>query len=95
MEKTRDESWLSRSLGVFRYTRQAVELVWSTSKPLTIAFASLTLIAVLLPAAMAVVGKQIIDGVLLASETGALADRSTAMMWVAAEGALVISMAGI
>ncbi len=95
MEKTQDESWLSRSLGVFRYTRRAVELVWSTSKPLTIAFASLTLIAGLLPAAMAVVGKQIIDGVLLASETGALADRSTALMWVAAEGALVITMAGI
>ncbi|MFT5684764.1 MAG: ATP-binding cassette subfamily B protein [Myxococcota bacterium] len=95
MEQTQPESWLSRSFGVFRYTRRAVELVWSTSKPLTVAFASLTLIAGLLPAAMAIVGKQIIDGVLLASETGILDDRNTALMWVGVEGLLVVAMAGI
>ena len=91
MEKKK--SWLARSLGVFRYTHRAVELVWGTSRPLTVAFAVLTLIAGLLPAAMAVVGKQIIDGVLLASETGALADRNTALMWVGLEGLLVVAMA--
>ena len=90
MEKKK-ESWLARSLGVFRYTRRAVELVWGTSRTLTVIFAALTLVAGLLPAGMAVVGKQIIDGVLLASETGALADRNAALLWVAVEGLLVVA----
>lgn len=94
MKKDRSESWLARSLGVFRYTRRAVGLVWETSRPLTVAFAVLTLVAGLLPAGMAVVGKQIIDGVLLASETGAVADRNAALMWVALEGGLVVLLAG-
>ena len=89
-----NDSFWKRSFGVFRYTRRAVELVWSTSRPLTVTFVSLTLIAGLLPAGMAVIGKQIIDGVLLASETGTLDDRNTALMWVALEGLLVILMAG-
>ncbi|NMW24119.1 hypothetical protein HFP05_06865 [Rhodanobacter denitrificans] len=37
---------LTRSfLGVFRYSGRALELVWSTSRPLTIALALLTLVA--------------------------------------------------
>lgn len=94
MTKDRGESWLTRSLGVFRYTHRAVGLVWGTSRPLTVALAVLTLVAGLLPAAMAVVGKQIIDGVLLASESGAVSDRNVALMWVGLEGALVMVMAG-
>ena len=37
--------------GVFRYSRRAVELVWSTSRPLTVWLASLTLLlgALLMP----------------------------------------------
>ena len=94
MEMDRGESWLARSVGVFRYTRRAVGLVWETSRSLTVVVAVLTLAAGLLPAAMAVVGKQIIDGVLLASETGAVADRNAALLWVGLEGGLIVLLAG-
>ena len=36
--------------GVFRYSRRALELVWSTSQALTLALAALTLVAGVLPA---------------------------------------------
>ena len=45
--------------GVFRYSRRAIELVWVTNARLTVALAVLTLIAGVLPAAMAYVMKQI------------------------------------
>ena len=54
-------------LGVFRYSRRALELVWTTSRPLTIALAALTLVAGLLPAAIAWVGAQIVDAVVAAA----------------------------
>jgi len=37
--------------GVFRYSRRALELVWSTNRGLTVALALLTLLAGTLPAA--------------------------------------------
>ena len=37
-------------LGVFAYSRRALELVWTTNKPLSVALAALTLIAGVLPA---------------------------------------------
>ncbi|MFQ3187623.1 MAG: ATP-binding cassette subfamily B protein, partial [Marinomonas primoryensis] len=43
-------------LGVFRYSRRAINLVWQTSPSLTIGLALATLIAGVLPAAMAYVG---------------------------------------
>ena len=46
---------------VFRYTRHALELVWSTSKRLTAALAVLTLLAGILPAGIAFVGAKIVD----------------------------------
>jgi ATP-binding cassette, subfamily B, bacterial len=52
--------------GVFRYSRRALELVWTTSKPLTFALAALTLLAGALPAAVAWVGAQIVDAVVAA-----------------------------
>ncbi|MEM9383979.1 MAG: ABC transporter ATP-binding protein [Pseudomonadota bacterium] len=53
-------------LSVFRYSSRAVELVWSTNRRLTIAFALLTLVAGVLPAAVAWVGKLIVDAVVAA-----------------------------
>ncbi len=47
--------------GVFRYSRRAMELVWTTSGRLTVTLALLTLLAGVLPAAMAWVGALIID----------------------------------
>src|SRR6202167_6107449 len=42
--------------GVFRYSRRALELVWSTNARLTVALALLTLVAGILPACVAYVG---------------------------------------
>jgi len=54
--------------GVFRYSRRAIELVWATNAPLTVALALLTLVAGVLPAAMAYVGALIIDAVVAATK---------------------------
>ncbi|HSW34816.1 MAG TPA: hypothetical protein VLH36_14485, partial [Steroidobacteraceae bacterium] len=51
---------------VFQYTRHALELVWSTSRPLTAALALLTLAAGVLPAGIAYVGALIVDAVVAA-----------------------------
>ena len=52
--------------GVFQYTRHALELVWATSRALTVALALLTLAAGMLPAGIAWVGAQIVDAVVAA-----------------------------
>ncbi|HET6630953.1 MAG TPA: hypothetical protein VFG91_14365, partial [Woeseiaceae bacterium] len=57
---------IRRFFGVFRYSRRALELVWSTNRTLTIAFALLTLLAGVLPAAVAFIGQLIVDGVVAA-----------------------------
>jgi len=60
----------SRSwLGVFRYSGRALDLVWTTSRTLTVVLAVLTLIAGVLPAAIAWVGALIIDAVIAATRT--------------------------
>lgn len=60
---------LARSLGVFGYSRRALELVWTTSRPLTITLALLTLVAGVLPAAIAYIGQLIVDGVVEATRS--------------------------
>jgi len=64
-----DASFLRRALGVFGYSRRALELVWTTSRPLTIALALLTLVGGVLPAVIAYVGQLIVDGVVAASQS--------------------------
>jgi ATP-binding cassette, subfamily B, bacterial len=60
---------LQRSLfGVFAYTRRALTLVWTTNKGLSITLALLTLIAGVLPAAVAYIGAQIVDAVIHAAD---------------------------
>jgi ATP-binding cassette subfamily B protein len=54
-------------LGVFAYGGRALDLVWTTNKALSIALALLTLIAGVLPAAIAYVGAQIVDAVIHAA----------------------------
>ncbi len=56
----------NRFLGVFRYSRRALELVWSTSARLAVVLAVFTLIAGVLPAGAAWVGQLIVDGVVAA-----------------------------
>ena len=81
---------------VFQYTRHALELVWATSRPLTIALALLTLVAGIVPAGIAFVGALIVDAVVAAiavhSETGAV-DLTTVLGYVALEGLLVAALA--
>jgi ATP-binding cassette subfamily B protein len=59
---------LRRSLGVFGYSNRAIELVWTTSRLLTIVLAVLTLVAGVLPAAIAYIGQLIVDGVVEATQ---------------------------
>jgi len=63
---TASMSFLGRALGVFSYSRVALDLVWTTSKKLTFALAVLTIVAGILPAAVAYVGQLIVDGVVTA-----------------------------
>jgi len=77
---------LRRYLDVFKYTRKAVDLVWSTSRRLTMAMAALTLIAGLLPAAIAWVGQLLVDAVVDA-------DRAATLQWIGVEAGLVVMMA--
>src|SRR6201996_4316034 len=57
---------LQSFFGVFRYSRRAMELVWSTNRGLTVALAVLTLVAGVLPASVAYVGSLIVDAVVAA-----------------------------
>lgn len=68
----RDAGVLQQLTGVFRYSRRAIELVWTTSRPLTWLLALLTVVTGLAPAAAAYVGQLIIDSV-IAAGSGSLA----------------------
>ena len=89
---------LTRSfLGVFRFSGRALQLVWSTSRALTIALALLTLVAGLLPAGVAFVGAHIVDAVVSASRLWAAqgnAPLRPVFEWVVLEGVLVAALAG-
>jgi ATP-binding cassette subfamily B protein len=74
--------------GVFRYSRRALELVWSTNRPLTVALALLTLLAGILPASVALVGSLIVDAVLRSGGSAA-----HVLRLVALEGVLVAAIA--
>ncbi|HET6564978.1 MAG TPA: ABC transporter ATP-binding protein [Xanthomonadales bacterium] len=90
-------------LGVFRYSRRALDLVWSTSRSLTIALGVLTVLAGILPAAMAWVGALIIDGVVAATKvysdlsgtagaTVVLQQVSEPVLWLVGLEALIVAM---
>ena len=77
--------------GVFRYSRRALELVWSTNRGLTLALALLTLFAGVLPALVALVGSLIVDAVLDAIRTAGSA--AHVLRLVALEGVLIAAIA--
>jgi ATP-binding cassette, subfamily B, bacterial len=79
--------------GVFRYSRRALELVWSTSPALTSAIALLTVIAGVLPASVAYVGSLIVDAVVSAMRAGG-GDARRVIELVLLEGVLVAAIAG-
>jgi len=81
-------------LSVFRYGRQAVQLVWDTNRPLLGAAGLLTVLGGLLPVWVAIVGAQIVDAVVTASRA---ADHALGpvLRWVLWEFVLVASLAGV
>ena len=80
--------------GVFRYSRRAIELVWSTNRPLTVSLACLTVIAGVLPASVAYVGALIVDAVVAAIRFGG-ADTRRVVELVILEGILGAAIAGV
>jgi ABC-type multidrug transport system fused ATPase/permease subunit len=80
-------------LGVFRFGGRAVGLVWTTSRRLTLALVSLSLVAGLLPAAIAWLGKLIVDAVVAAASGGGAAEREAAFLYLGLEFGLVVLLA--
>ena len=87
------ETQRKRFFGVFRYSRRALGLVWSTNRGLTVSLAFLTLAAGVLPAAMAYIGALIIDAVVAASTAAANGGNSDLgdVYWLIATEALVVA----
>jgi ATP-binding cassette subfamily B protein len=82
----------SRHFAVYGYTRRAVGLVWETNYRLAIILGLLTLAAGLLPAAMAWVGKLIVDGVVGQMDIvkgGAVPDYWVVLRLVVLEGGII------
>jgi ATP-binding cassette subfamily B protein len=74
-----------------------MELVWATNRRLTVALALLTLVAGVLPAAMAYIGALIIDAVLMAAELFKQSDEinmNQVFVLVALEALIVAAIAG-
>jgi len=93
-DPTDEPTGLRRFLGVFRYSRRALGLVWSTSRTLTVLFAGLTLVAGLLPAGVAYLGQLIVDAVVAANQSDTH-DIGPVLRLVLAEAALVVIVVGI
>ncbi len=89
---------LRQSMAVFRYSGRAIGLVWTTSRSLTIFFGILTLVAGLLPAAVAYIGKLIVDAVVAASQINAhkndFVNSYRPLMYVGLEALAVVILAG-
>lgn len=70
-------------------------LVWATNRKLTIAMALLSLLAGLLPGAVAYIGKLIVDAVIVAAQTGSAADLQRALGFLTLEAIVVIAQTGV
>ncbi len=75
---------------VFRYSGKALELLWTTSHALTVILVVLTIGNGLLPAVVAYVGKLIVDGVVVAAQSGLEIDRQLALRYVGAEAVAIM-----
>jgi ABC-type multidrug transport system fused ATPase/permease subunit len=85
---------IQKSLSIFQYCYRAIQLVWTTDRRLTIILATLTLIAGLLPALIAYLGKLIIDAVVFATQTGLMSDRWLALRYLGIEAIAVALLSG-
>jgi ATP-binding cassette, subfamily B, bacterial len=80
-------------IAVFRYSRRAIDLVWSTNRRLTVVLGALTVMAGVLPAGMAFVGALIVDAVVAAIGAGG-GDARQVLEFVLLEAVLVALLAG-
>ncbi len=87
-----DAGFLRRALGVFGYSQRALELVWTTSRPLTIVLALLTLIGGILPAVIAYIGQLIVDAVVAATQAST-PDARGVLVLVGLEAIVVVAVA--
>ncbi len=81
---------LKNAASVFRQVPGTFRLVWQADKRGTVVLALLTAAAALLPAAIAYVGKLIVDGVVLSARTGLPADRARVYTLVLVELGLML-----
>ena len=79
---------------MYQYCGRAIALVWTTNRALTIALMVLTLIAGLLPGAIAYVGKLIVDGVVLSARSGLASDRWHTLTYLGVEAGLIALQSG-
>lgn len=91
-ESVTNAGFLRRAGGVFGYSRRALDLVWTTSPALTLALGFLTLVAGVLPAAIAYIGQLIVDGVVAAMSSDS-PDTSQVIWLIALEAVVVIFVA--
>lgn len=82
--------WWTQAQRLATTARRTVLLVWSVHRGLLIALFALTLASAVIPAAMAYVGKRIVDAVVGAFTTGSAADREVVVYWVLVELGLVV-----
>jgi len=80
---------------VFRYTGRAFQLVWATHRRLTAIFAVISVVAGVIPAAIAYVGKLIIDGTVAALESGDTQDARRVLWLILGELGLVALQAAV
>ncbi|MBF0287998.1 MAG: ABC transporter ATP-binding protein [SAR324 cluster bacterium] len=86
-----------RFFGVFRYSRRAIELVWTTNQHLTLCLILLTLAAGIFPAGVAYVGQLIVDGVVASiGKTESISWFNPQSVWffVVLEAVLVMGLTG-
>jgi ATP-binding cassette, subfamily B, bacterial len=88
-----DSVTLQGFFGVFRYSRRALELVWTTNRGLTVSLAVLTLIAGVLPASVAYIGSLIVDAVAKAMQATQVVNPTQVVELVVLEGVLIASIA--
>jgi len=84
-----DIGFFKRALGTFAYSRRALGLVWTTSRSLTLTLAILTILAGVLPAAIAYIGQLIVDGVVAAMNSDNPDTRGVVMLLVLEAGVVI------
>ena len=95
LERFRQQiSKLGQSLSIYQYCGRAIQLVWSTDWRLTVALMLVTILIGVLPAAIAYVGKLIVDSVVAAAQSGLVRDRNLALAFLGLEAVLVAILSG-